>query len=82
MSYCRIGKDSEIYLFKDFGGIYNLYIDLAARNRIKGASIRAETFDNLFSLRARLWELDEQGVKIPERALIRIHCEIIEILDN
>ena len=78
MSYCRSGPDSDVYLYIDFGNVWNLYLSFDVRERFGADPLFAETFTDQAVLRERLCELRNLGAKIPECVFTRVDREIAE----
>ena len=81
MSYCRKnGKDSDVYLIataEDSRAFWScIGCDLTASTFFGQCEVRFTEMDTLQEVLAHLEKHREEGHKVPERALERVHREI------
>jgi hypothetical protein len=72
MSYCRWGKDSDVYVYH--GGDYMVHVSVLENNPHSNANLKASTREGLLGL---LTLLRDSGVKVPQQAFDRVEREIL-----
>lgn len=84
MSFCRFGKNSDVYVYKHEHGGFKLswrqtytigggkYMDRYKKHTVH------EHFYNLYALLNRLRRLSCEGVKVPQSLFDRIKQEIVK----
>lgn len=72
MSYCRLGSDSDVYLYASFDGKYTIHLSNTSKVNPR------ETFilDTAQEVLDFLKQLRKDGVKVPSYALTRLRKEI------
>jgi len=75
MSYCRWSDDSDVYVYSNIMGGYNIHIRLNHNLIYNGPvdiqlTTKTETLDKLLKLKS-------QGLAIPQTAIDRLNREII-----
>ena len=72
MSYCRMGSDSDVYMYRTIGG-YMFHLGKTARGRTPGKDFLVPTPEAAYR---RMKRLQSQGFSVPRYAIQRLSLEL------